>query len=364
MTNLKYSVGIDGSKKDFKACLSVINQMQEVKVKASGTFTNNLRGFELFFKWVKKNSKEDLPVFYLMEATGVYNERLAWYLYQNGQKCSVILPNKAKRYLQSFGLKSKNDKIDAQGLSRMCAEQSIPLWQPLSKNIYTLRSLTRLHESLHKQRTVLNNQLHAIEYSMYELKAVAKGLQSTLNAIDKQLNIVEKQIKCLINEDISLKEKYEMINKIKGVGLLTFAVIIAETNGFEIFTNQKQLVSYSGYDVVENQSGIKVGKSRISKKGNTRIRRILHMPALCVVTHNEPVFRSLFERVYSKSGIKMKAYVAVQKKLLCLIYTLWKRNEVYDPNFKIIKNTSGNDEPKPFLSLGSVGDKISSLSIS
>src|SRR5687768_8589614 len=235
MVNLKYSVGIDGSKKDFKVCVSVINTLQQVKVKASATFANTQSGFELFLNWVAKHCKEELPVFFLMESTGVYNEQLAWFLYNKGQKCTVILPNKAKRYLQSTGIKSKNDKIDAQGLARMCAEQSLPLWQPLSKNIYTLRSLTRLYESLTKQRTILNNQLHAVSYSMYELKEVTKGLTNTIKAIEKQLNLVEKQIQHLIIKDALLKEKYDKISKIKGVGLLSFAVIVAETNGFEIF---------------------------------------------------------------------------------------------------------------------------------
>lgn len=29
----------------------------------------------------------------------------------------------------------------------------------------------------------------------------------------------------------------------------------------------------------------------------------------------------------------MKSYVAVQKKLLVLIYHIWKKNEQYDPNY-------------------------------
>ncbi|MDQ3842488.1 MAG: hypothetical protein M3342_00525, partial [Bacteroidota bacterium] len=41
-------------------------------------------------------------------------------------------------------------------------------------------------------------------------------------------------------------------------------------------------------------------------------------------------FSDLFKRVYEKSHIKMKAYVAVQKKLLALIYTLWKKEEAFN----------------------------------
>ena len=43
----------------------------------------------------------------------------------------------------------------------------------------------------------------------------------------------------------------------------------------------------------------------------------------------------------------MKAYVAVQKKLLCLVYTLWKKDEAYDPKCgQQQDNTSSKEEPK------------------
>jgi len=82
------------------------------------------------------------------------------------------------------------------------------------------------------------------------------------------------------------------------------------------------------------QSGKFKGKERISKKGNSRIRRILHMPALNMVSFDTGTFPSIYERIYRTSGIKMKAYVAIQRKLLCLLFTLWKKDEIFNPNFK------------------------------
>jgi len=101
-------------------------------------------------------------------------------------------------------------------------------------------------------------------------------------------------------------------------------VIVAETNGFTAFENIAQLVSYAGYDVVENQSGKRSGK-KISKKGNHRIRRYLHFPAFNMIKYEVAPFKNLYERVYEKSKIKMKAYTAVQKKLLEYVYALEKR---------------------------------------
>jgi hypothetical protein len=121
----------------------------------------------------------------------------------------------------------------------------------------------------------------------------------------------------------------------KGLGILTLSTVLAETNGFTLFNNYKQLVSYAGYDVVEAQSGTRVGKTKISKRGNSRIRRALHMPSLVVIQCKVKPFKDLYDRTYEKHAIKMKSYVAVQKKLLIMIYHLWNKNEVYDANYQL-----------------------------
>jgi hypothetical protein len=60
-----------------------------------------------------------------MEATGVYHENC---LYFSERKIIPIIFNKVY-YLISLGLKSKNDSIDARGLSKMGAEQCLELWR-------------------------------------------------------------------------------------------------------------------------------------------------------------------------------------------------------------------------------------------
>ena len=333
MKNLKYSVGIDISMKDFACCLSVINDQQDVKVKASHKFTNNKAGFQSFLDWIKNHCKEPLPVFFVMEATGVYHEQLAWFLHGKDRNVSILLPNKAKKYLQADGNRSKNDKIDARGLAKIGAEKKLELWTPPSKELYTLRDYTRQHQSLNEMRTATANQLHSIEHSQFQNKDIIKQLKSTLKLIEKHLGEMEGIITKVIKSDPVLNQHHKNICEIKGFGTLSFAVVAAETNGFILFDNAASLVKYAGYDVIENESGKHTGKTKISKKGNSRIRRILHMPAFCAVRDDQPQFQKLFERVYDRTRIKMKGYVAVQKKLLVMMYYLWKKNEKYDPKF-------------------------------
>lgn len=340
---LKYCVGLDVSSKDFYACLSAIDLLQKVTVKCSSRFTNNVNGFSGLDAWLVKHCKEkDVPLVVVMEATGVYYENLALFLHLKGYDVSVVLPNKAKKYLQATGLKSKNDRIDAQGLSRMGAEQCLDLWQPKDEYFYQLRSLTRQHQSLQELKTNVNNQLHADQQGMYQNQIVIDQLMLLIKTINTQIRDMETAIAVHLNEDSEVAKLVEGITLIKGVGALTVAIILAETNGFALFKNIPQLISFAGYDVVENQSGNHVGKTRISKKGNGHIRRCLHMPAFSVVRYEQSPFIQLFNRTLQRHGIKMKSYVAVQKKLLVLIYIMWKKKEGYQPDRNI--NHSGEQE--------------------
>jgi transposase len=212
----------------------------------------------------------------------------------------------------------------------MGAERKLQAWSPLSEQFYLLRKLTREREQLCAAQTSFNNILHAERHTMVEGKSTRKRLEKTQAFFNKQLQEIERELIALVDQDPALKERLEKVTSIKGVGFITALTIIAETNGFELFTSQSQLVSYAGYDVVENQSGKRQGRTRMSKKGNAHIRRALFMPAFQTVRYRLPVFIELYERLMARGRTKMQAYVALQKKLLVLIYTLWKKNEKYD----------------------------------
>ena len=129
-----------------------------------------------------------------------------------------------------------------------------------------------------------------------------------------------------------------IVDSVKGLGVLTVLTTVAETNGFHDFCSSKQLISYSGYDIIENQSGKHIGKTRMSKKGNVHIRTNIYMASLSVIRHKIEPFYGLYIRLLKRNGgIKKKAMVAVQRKLLVLIYTLWKKNEAFDLNYNMIR---------------------------
>lgn len=348
MKILKFGIGLDIGKDKFDACISSIDETQRVKIKAQRCFDNKFSGFKVFYGWVLKNTK-DTTTSYLMEATGVYYEQLAWFIHKNQGSVSVILPNKARKYKEALGLKSKNDRIDAKGLARMCCEQNHTLWSPINDNTYEMRMITRKIQSLSEMNTSLKNQLHAMQYGMHRVKGIEKMIEKQIQSFEKNKQTLESQIEDIVANDPTLKKKFEQICKITGLGYQSLAVIVAETNGFAAFESTSQLINYAGYDIVENQSGNRKGKTRISKKGNSHIRRSLFFPAFTVVTYRVAPFKDLYDRVFERTKIKMKAYVAVQKKLLTIIYALWKKDEAFDPEYQTERqdNTSGDNESEP-----------------
>ncbi len=358
MNFLKYGIGLDMSMDKFDACVSVIDAEQRVTIRAQAGFANTLKGFDAFYTWSLKVMKLPLPVVFLMEATGVYYEQLAWYLHSKKASVSIILPNKAKKYKEALGLRSKTDRIDAQGLARMTCEQQCSIWKPLSDNLYLLRLVTRQIQNITEQTTALSNQLHALQYGMFRDKSIEKMYATQLALLQKHKKKLQLKVESIINTDKILRQKFDKICKIKGLGLQSLAVIVAETNGFVSFENAAQLVSYSGYDVVANESGKRIGKTKISKQGNSRIRRSLHFPAFNMIKYDVGSFKNLYDRIHEKTKIKMKGYTAVQKKLLVIIYTLWKKDQVFNNN--IAEHKSGVVEPVPsFASTPQELEKIS-----
>jgi transposase len=319
------------------------------KIKGQRKFDNTPSGHKSLQEWLSKKVDISVKLSVTMEATGVYYEALAYQLHDWGYQVHVLLPNRTKAYLKFLNLKSKTDKLEAKALAELGLTQRLPEWKPASPQMYSLKRLSRERNTLQEEKTAISNRLHAEQSCQKPDRMVIKRQQQRIKLITKQIKQVEQQMQKLAVKDEQLHQRIENICKIKGVAFITALAIIAETNGFELVTHKSQLVSYAGYDVVERQSGSSIqGKTRISKQGNSHIRRALHFPAMSVVKYHEE-FRSLQERVFDRTKSKMKGYVAVQRKLLVLIYTLYKNNSPYDPNYykKHLAELKGRQDAMP-----------------
>ena len=103
MEIIKQVVGIDVSKDTLALSYGTLNINQEQFITKPITVDNNQKGFKELMSFVKKNKvTSETPVYFVMEATGVYYENLAYFLTEKHQKVVVMLPNKTKNYSKTL----------------------------------------------------------------------------------------------------------------------------------------------------------------------------------------------------------------------------------------------------------------------
>lgn len=330
---VKQVLGIDVAQDELVVCLGKMYDDWTPVLVAHKTFINKPKGFKELIDWVKKLTDPAVAVRYVMEATGVYHESFAYFLHGQSLLVSIVLPNKISNYARTLNIKTVTDKTASEAIAMFGLEKKLDCWEP-PKGIYKkLQQLTRERGQLIDERTVIKNQLHAEQAEAKPYQESIDRANERLVLLNKQVAQIVKEVKELINTEEEVKQIVLLICTIPGIGLLTTATILGETNGFELIRNKRQLTSYAGLDVKEKQSGTSVkGKPHISKKGNRHLRKAMHLPALAAIRHNER-YKAIFIRLVSKHGIKLKAAVAVQRKLLEMTFTIFKTKTKFDKEF-------------------------------
>ena len=344
----KQCVGIDISKATFNVSLlgQSASSSDVVTCRRGKKFANTASGFTEFVGWLQTVIQPQVSLVFVMEATGVYHEALAYFLLQRHYHVSIVLPNKVSAYARSLNQSSKTDALDAQLIARLGLERSLPAWTSPSPIIRQIKALTRHLQALTEAKTVTKNQLHAAQHVAYPLAGVLENYADIIALYETKIALLEREIKALVRTDKSMADLIENLQTIPGVGFRTASAIVAETGCFQLFTSRGQLLKFAGMDIKEKQSGSSVhGRSRLSKTGNSRIRRALYMPSLQFTRGDNPISQ-LYARVLDRTGIKMKALVAAQRKLLVVMYALAKTGQAYQADYAENRHRKRVGEPK------------------
>lgn len=330
---LKQVAGIDVAQNELVVSLGRLWEDLSTEIYANKTFSNEPKGFMELITWTNKLTEQHVATNYAMEATGVYHESLAYFLAEKGYKISVVLPNKISNYLRTLEVKTITDKTCSEAIARFGLERKLEHWKQPTPVFKKIRQLTRERDQVIEHRTMIKNQLHAEQSEAEPNKNSVARLKKQIQFFTEQEQEIKKELEALIKQDKQVSESVKLICSLPGVGFLTAATVMGETNGFELIRNKRQLASYAGLDVKEKQSGTSVkGKPHISKKGNKYLRKAMHLPALAAIRSDER-FKAVFARLVAKHGIKMKAAVAVQRKLLEMTYIVYKTNKPYDKEY-------------------------------
>ena len=374
-------IGIDISK--YKHDCFICKDTGEVLVE-NLSFENTKKGFQQFLDLLKPYDNSNVHIG--LEATGHYGLNLKLFLEKNNYTFMEFNPLLVKEFKKSLTLRrTKTDKVDAIIICQKL--MSVP-YKPNSKlfyHKYSIKSLSRLRETLVKQRSKYMVQLTNIldivfpefkpffnnrfsttslflltKYGNTEKLANMRDFQTpnklsrgtftyakfaqlkqlAKNTIGESNEIYEIELHTLISLYNEIDSKINSLDKqistiikelnpptlsIPGIGELTTAVIISEFGEFSRFSNADKLLSFAGLEPGISQSGTMLTKGKMVKRGSGYLRYSLMNIANVVIRYN-PTFYDFYLKKRSEGKCHRVALSHVCKKLLRVIYKLETQN--------------------------------------
>ncbi|RLB39921.1 MAG: IS110 family transposase [Deltaproteobacteria bacterium] len=202
-----------------------------------------------------------------------------------------------------------------------------------------LQSLTRA-----MQRVSCGKLDHHRAVQLYQAARQSVGVTEASEAIVTEIKYLVEQIQQANGFVQRLEgQMLEYVNQIpysryllsmKGIGLVTVAGLIGEVGDFREFSTISEITKLGGLDLYEISSGKHKGQRRISKRGRPLMRKLLYFAAINTVRANG-IMHAPYQRMVARGMPKMKALVAIARKLLGVMFALVRDQALYEKNFNV-----------------------------
>jgi len=129
----------------------------------------------------------------------------------------------------------------------------------------------------------------------------------------------------------TLEEELKIITSIDGINTKTAAPFLAELGGLSNYQFYKKVIAFAGVDPSIHQSGKFQGNSKISKRGNRHLRRVIYLMTFCAIRMEGP-FKRYFQKRKSEGLPFRKALFATAHKLIRVIFAMLKKRTYFMVN--------------------------------
>ncbi len=157
-------------------------------------------------------------------------------------------------------------------------------------------------------------------------EAILQGKIATLLHLLERLKDTTRLLTDLCES--MMLEDLQILTSIKGVNAKTAGPFLAEIGAIGKYASYKKLIAYAGLDPSLHQSGKFVGKSKISKRGNRHLRRVIYLMTACVVRVNDS-FKAYFIQRKREGMPSQKALFATAHKLIRVIFAMLSKRTYF-----------------------------------
>jgi transposase len=294
-------------------------------------FDNDPEGHQDMVQWLLGSLEAEASVRVVVEASGIYSVDLCHALSEAGRiEVMVANPRATKDFRKAQMQRSKTDEVDARILCDFAQRMPFTAWEPPEADFEVLRQIARRIQDLTVERAREKNRLHAAQASTRTSEVVTNDIEVNIRHLDRRIDELTRQAMKVVKTTPELARAYELVTSVRGVAKKSAIQLLGEIMMLPAGLSVRQWVAHAGLDVRQHTSGRTVQeKPRISKVGNTNIRRALFMPAQVAVRF-EPAVQAFYEKLVDRGKPKMVAVVAVMRKLLHAIYGMLKHDQPFD----------------------------------
>lgn len=318
-------MGMDVSKKTLDCHLFV-------QQKSLQSVSNDIKGFKVINRWLKKEVKNMNGLLVVMEYTGIYTYQVERFLDQ--QKIRFV-KRPALDIKRSLGMvRGKSDKIDARFISKygwMRKEELKPM-AVLSDRQLELQQLMSHRDKLVADHASYQSKLKELIAQMGKKvnKLMAGSMKQVMEVLAQEIKETEKAIKELIGSDESLQTNYQLTCSVMGIGFATAVHLLIATENFTRFNDVRKLICYCGVAPFEHSSGTSVrGKVRVSHLANKKIKSLLTMAAISAIQH-DPELKAKYEQKVKEGKAKMCVINIIRAKLIERVFAVIKKQKAYE----------------------------------
>lgn len=327
MTTFVSFVGVDIASASFMA--SVGTQPWKVTVKPT-KFENDENGFVSFLGWLQEHNLKTESTVVCMEATGVYSEGLAYFLYASGYSVAVEPPLNIQRKFPVNA--SKTDELDCQYIAEYACRYAdkLSLWKPRAEILEQVKLLLTTRQHFSVQLTGHKNALHAIHRKKVSSELAKHSHQNMIEQITKSIKEIDKEIRRLIESDPTFKQTLLLLMTVPGIGLQLAAhllILMQET------LDPRSLAAFIGICPIKHESGSSVYSAPTSRHfGPSKLRKLLYLAACSVRTHKKQ-FQQYFYRKVAEGKHKKLVLNNIQNKILKIACAVVRSQQPYLPNY-------------------------------
>jgi transposase len=243
---------------------------------------------------------------------------------------SVVNARAARDFARALMVRGKTDRVDARMLARFACRLTPPPFAPPRDIDLQLRAFTRRIAMLVELGTKEANRLTIAKRSQ-DPAAVIRSISCVCDQLKRQIAALEEQALALIRHDPALKQHYAQLLSVKGIAKRSGLQILGELAVLPPGMGKRQWVAMAGLDPKPRESGTSVHPPRrISRLGNTNLRRALYMPAL-VAAHCSGPGRDYYQHLLGKGKKPILALVALMRKTLSAIWGMFQSGQLFDP---------------------------------